>query len=141
MERNADVNMDMVQVLGSIGRDHERIEDYIAVLDLVLDEEEHDAGAFDDALCVLEDELKSHFRKEEAWMRRLAYPGYQPHVDQHRMLLGALEDFRRGYKINPTRGNALVVRAFVDDWLVDHMERADKVIEAFVRCRPGLAVG
>lgn len=141
MESNVGVALDPGQLLGSMERDHQRIEDYIAVLDLVLDEEDHDAMAFDDALCVLEDELRSHFRKEEAWMRRLAYPGYEPHVQQHGMLLGALDDFRRGYQTNPSRPNALVVRAFIDDWLVDHMEHADKVIEAFVRCRPGYALG
>ncbi|MEO5336773.1 MAG: hemerythrin family protein [Magnetospirillum sp. WYHS-4] len=141
MEHYESHEVDADLLMGSLERDHDRIEDYIAVLDLVLEEGEHDARGFDDALAVLADELQIHFRREEAWMRRAAYPGMGPHSEQHEMLLEALGDFRRGYQSNPSRPNALVVRSFIDDWLVDHMTHADRVIEAFVRCRTGLAVG
>lgn len=140
MERTTTPRFDTERLLESMQEDHGRIEDFIAVLDVVLDEEEHDARGFDDALGVLADELASHFRKEEAWMRRMIYPAVGPHAEQHELLLSALKDFQRGYRTNPTRPNAQVVRSFIDDWLVDHMEHADRVIEAFARCRGALAV-
>lgn len=141
METTTTRRLDTNRLLESLEEDHGRIEEFIAVLDVVLDEEEHDATAFDDALCVLADELAAHFRKEEAWMRRMAYPGLAAHGQQHELLMGALKDFRRGYRANPSRTNAQVVRSFIDDWLVDHMEHADRSIEAFARCRPALVVG
>lgn len=130
------------QLFASLERDHSRLEDYIGVLDVVLAEETHDAFGFKDALRTLIGEVEKHFRKEEAWMKRIAYPGAAGHTDQHIMLVAALKDFRRGYESNPTRPNAYVIRSFIDDWLVDHMENADKIIETYASARAaGLTVG
>ena len=119
--------------LASLEIDHSGLEDIVGLLDESLACDGYEAGLFDDALCRLADSVERHFRKEEAWMRKLDYPSVAVHHEQHVRLLAALEDFRRGFASNPVRPNAYIIRGFVDDWLVHHMREVDCVFESFVR--------
>ncbi len=135
MPQGAQSTKDRDRLMASLARDHERLGDCVCALDVVLGESEHDVRGFDEALGVLSDEVNKHFRKEEDWMRRIAYPSADVHKDQHTVLVGTLDDFRRSYRNNPSRSNAYVIRCFIDDWLVNHMEEADKAIEDFAEAR------
>lgn len=121
----------------SLERDHEGLDELVAVLDIALGDGDYDASLFDEAFNQLVEDVERHFRKEEAWMKRLAYPSLDSHSGQHEMLMEALVDFRRGFACNPARSNAFVIRSFVDDWLVHHMIEVDQSFERFAGRKPG----
>ena len=115
MDPNREPDFERVQLERSLDRDHERLDSYIDLLDDVLGDKIHDVECVDAAFIQLIDEVERHFHREEAWMRTIGYPGLDSHAEQHAMLLGSLEDFRRGFLANPTRPNAFVIRTFIEE--------------------------
>jgi hemerythrin-like metal-binding protein len=82
----------------------------------------------------LEDYVVNHFGMEELYMRRLTYPGYLGHKNEHVEFIGRFYDLRDELDdqgVNPATADTL--GRFLGDWLVDHIGKVDKALGEFMR--------
>ncbi len=82
----------------------------------------------------LEDYVVNHFGMEELYMRRLSYPGFPAHKNEHVEFIGRFYDLRDEFDAqgaNPATADRL--GRFIGDWLVDHIGRIDKALGEFMR--------
>jgi len=103
----------------------------------------HDAmtrGQARSALAPILDELisytKSHFLAEEAFMLARAYPGLAAHKAEHAALTSQVLEFRERF----SEGKApitLELMHFLRDWLINHIQRSDKLYGGLNATRPG----
>jgi hemerythrin len=94
------------------------------------------AGESSDALHKLFDELvlytETHFATEERLMQIAGYPNFHAHKFAHAGLLSEVKHY--GARLD--RGGGMVALQSIKDWLVDHIETADKAMGAYLN-RPG----
>lgn len=68
---------------------------------------------------------REHFAEEEQLMKKLAYPGYAEHQQEHEELLQSLIDYRRcldsGEQLAPFE-----LLTFLRDWILDHLLGPDQ---------------
>jgi hemerythrin len=68
---------------------------------------------------------RTHFLQEEVAMRQTGYPALEAHQTQHNKLMADVEkykaDLNEGHK-----PNTIAVLAFLQKWLVDHIQKSDK---------------
>lgn len=82
------------------------------------------------------DYTKTHFTREEAYMRRLAFPEYEMHKKQHDLFIDKAESFHGKLK----EGKmilSLEVTNFLKDWLVNHIKGSDQKYARFARDKKG----
>jgi hemerythrin len=89
-----------------------------------------------EALAYLGEYARFHFAHEEELMRGLGYPHLGEHQAEHRAYAGRLAKVQeRG----EGRGAAAALRASVEgllrSWLLEHVDRADRLLAAFVCIR------
>ena len=103
-----------------------------AVVDPLLSSAEHQPGAAQ--LQALIDFAKEHFAFEEGLMRSAAYPGADVHAKYHASLLTELTTYckkvQRGQHTNPV---GLI--SFLWNWLVLHIDSADRELVLWLRAR------
>ena len=86
-------------------------------------------------LAQLEDFSDAHFAAEQILMRYHSYPGYQAHELEHGKLLEELRRIRD--RIEEEEGLALLAEArAIRNWLMSHIENADRAFAEFVRGAP-----
>jgi hemerythrin-like metal-binding protein len=82
-----------------------------------------------DILDMLVDYTTTHFKDEEALMRRASYNSLDQHIQLHEKLVERIVDFQKQFHT----GQALMsmeVMDFLKDWLVNHIQGADKQYSA-----------
>jgi hemerythrin len=90
------------------------------------------ATAVKQTLKALLDYTKVHFSDEEALMRSVAYPDYEPHKALHDALMDKVWGLYM--RCNDAEQDlAVEVLVLLNDWLVDHILVKDKKITAYVR--------
>jgi len=103
-----------------------------AVVDPLFNSTEHRPGA--DELQALIDYAQEHFAMEEGLMREAGYLDLAMHANQHASLLTELRIYcsrvRHGQNTNPV---GLV--AFLWNWLVLHLDAADRQLVAWLQAR------
>ncbi len=119
----------------ALDRDHDALSDHLGSLENALGVSDFDPGEVETALVELLAHIKEHFEREESWMRRINYPGMRFHAKQHQCLIEAIEEFRQAFSSNPTRDKGEYVYSMVEDLLVEHTLKADRVIGGFVGYR------
>jgi len=82
------------------------------------------------------DYTKTHFTREEAYMRRLAFPEYEMHKKQHDLFIDKAESFHDKLKTGKMI-LSLEVTNFLKDWLVNHIKGSDQKYARFARERNG----
>ncbi len=85
-------------------------------------------------IVYLEDYVVNHFGLEEVYMRRLTYPGYPAHKNEHVRFVSDFYDLRDEFDNN---GSNLEIAdklgRFLGDWLVNHIGKVDKALGSFLR--------
>ena len=103
-----------------------------AVVDPLLNSKQHQPGA--DELQALIDYAQEHFAMEEGLMREAGYMDLAMHANQHASLLTELRTYcnrvRRGQNTNPAG-----MVAFLWNWLVLHLDAADRKLVVWLQAR------
>lgn len=109
-----------------------------AVVDPLFNSTEHRPGA--DELQALIDFAQEHFAMEEGLMREAGYLDAAVHANQHASLLTELRTYcsrvRHGQNTNPV---GLV--AFLWNWLVLHLDAADRQLVVWLQAREAARKG
>jgi len=75
---------------------------------------------------------REHFGREEAEMQRIRYPAYLTHKREHDKLIKQVVDLQNSF----SSGTALLtitVSKFLRDWLVDHIQKTDRLLAAALK--------
>ncbi|RZI42643.1 bacteriohemerythrin [Herbaspirillum sp. HC18] len=70
-----------------------------------------------------------HFRREEDLMRKLQFPGFQNHKDEHEKLLAQVLDLQHKFESGAATLSIQVLH-FLRDWLINHIGKSDKLLAA-----------
>jgi hemerythrin len=68
---------------------------------------------------------RTHFLQEEVAMRQSGYPGLPAHQAQHSHLMAEVEKHKKDLD-EGRKPNLVAVLNFLRDWLVQHIQKADK---------------
>jgi len=86
-------------------------------------------GKGEDVICEVVGQLavytRTHFLQEELAMRQTGYPGLAAHQQQHNKLLVDVEKYKTDL-LEGRKPNLVAVLNFVREWLVQHIQKADK---------------
>jgi hemerythrin-like metal-binding protein len=89
-----------------------------------------------EALAYLGEYARLHFAREEALMRGLGYPRLGEHQAEHRAYVGRLAAVQeRGAGRAPVAALRAAVEGLLRSWLVEHVDRADRLLAAFACLR------
>lgn len=87
-----------------------------------------------DAIQKLRSYTVAHFANEEAFMRKVHYPGLRAHLAEHRYLADKVKDYQarlyREVAIPPGE-----FKCFLKDWLISHVLRCDMGLKSFLEGR------
>lgn len=90
-----------------------------------------------EALDRLDLYTRTHFRVEEALMRLFDYPDIDAHKREHAAFIDKLTELRRRFVDEDV---SRAIAAFLTNWLVEHIKRADTAYVAYFRERSKLAL-
>lgn len=83
-----------------------------------------------------------HFKTEEAFMRRHAYPGLDAHMKEHVAFFLRLEELEQDLTlIGPSQGLADRALDITQDWLIDHIADEDVLYALHVKAGAPVAGG
>jgi hemerythrin-like metal-binding protein len=77
----------------------------------------------------LKEYTKSHFAAEEALMAKANYPALSTHREEHRKLIESVDQLQKDMKDGAV-GQSVGVATFLNDWLVNHIKKTDKLYSA-----------
>ena len=90
----------------------------------ILDREGKDAVG--PAISFMREYAEKHFRTEEAFMRKYAYPGLADHLRQHAAFFKRLDELENDLMIfGPSQDLADRALDITQDWLIDHIADED----------------
>jgi hemerythrin-like metal-binding protein len=75
---------------------------------------------------------RAHFLEEQSLMRLHAYPGYEPHQNEHDELIDELRRLT-GRIEEGESGDAARLAQELDEWLTVHMNTTDAALEEYLR--------
>lgn len=117
---------------GEIDREHWGL--FALINDL---SDKHAQGAADASIVSTIDALVAyvdvHFEHEERLMRSAGYPGLDAHIDLHRRLARAVDDYKSAFERDATRFDYDGFMAFLGEWLADHILHEDMAFAAYHR--------
>lgn len=73
-----------------------------------------------------------HFAGEEKLMRKIAYPGFEGHVQQHRLFEERVEQLEKAV-INREQQTISMLGSFLRDWFMEHILVEDTNYAAYMR--------
>lgn len=82
-----------------------------------------------DIVAKLADYTRSHFRGEEDLMAKALYPELAAHRAEHANFVHAVEKFQADLAAGAV-GQTIEVAEFLKDWLINHIQRTDKLYTA-----------
>lgn len=77
--------------------------------------------------------IRRHFGAEEAFLRKIAYPGYEAHRREHRIELAELVDLRRSLETEGAAGLDPEILGDVKRWYFNHVIAEDRVYAQYYR--------
>lgn len=117
----------------AIDRDHQRLADTVNGL--------HEAmlagqgmGQVQSALDDIVAHATAHFRREEKIMEDAAYPSLAEHRQQHAELVAEVAQLRQRFEAGESIFSLRVLQ-FLSDWLVRHINDADKPLSDYLARR------
>ena len=116
-----------------LDEDHRRL---IQTLNFI--EAHQDDDVRSEAISVVIEQIREfashHFRHEEEYMLRIDYPEYHAHKEQHKLFKGTIAalciDVMNHKKTAPKE-----IYHYLSDWVINHLLRTDKQIQAFTEAR------
>ena len=96
----------------------------------------HSADRAAAVLDVLQEYVDRHFRREEAWMEEIVFPGLADHRAGHQRIREQLADLRRRYEAGEP-GVAAELIAFLHNWLEFHILGEDMAYRDHAARRAG----
>ena len=90
-------------------------------------------------LHFLVDYTVKHFKTEEDFMRRSAFPGLAAHRSEHDLLLDDVASFRDRWTRDPASVRPVEAAQFLGDWLTRHIQSMDFQYVQFLKDK-GIAV-
>jgi hemerythrin len=75
--------------------------------------------------------VREHFADEEALMKKVAFPGYQAHVESHNRILKNLGEV--SHAIGKDAMDPKVIVEFLTDWGLKHIPHDDAQVTAYVK--------
>ncbi|MDT8376272.1 MAG: bacteriohemerythrin [Mariprofundaceae bacterium] len=98
-----------------------------------------DQALIDDTLAHFIDQTKVHFHGEEEFMKLHGYPDYQDHKELHDILLRQVDSVLetqqelKSHHIRQSWAEKLELADFLREWLLSHIEAADRKLGAFLQ--------
>ena len=89
--------------------------------------------ALEAVFSVLLDYVVHHFRREEALMERVGYPGVPAHKQVHMHLRRKVEEMFRAYQLGQDRQILDALLAFLRSWWRGHILEEDMAYRPYVR--------
>lgn len=85
-------------------------------------------------LAELQEYTINHFDREEALMKKHAYPELESHCREHQVMKDKVDHFSTALAANSMEVTKDVIR-FLQDWLVNHINKTDKAYSAFLTAK------
>lgn len=81
----------------------------------------------------LERYVIEHFRDEERYMQKIAYPAYPTQKAAHTGFINQLAKVRKDYEASPSKNIAILSNALqmISSWLIQHVSVEDRKIGQF----------
>ena len=93
-----------------------------------------DGGALLAALDALGERVRSHFQREEAFMRAIGYERLGEHVREHAVLMAELKEMLQGWREQDLQVFDESIYESMRRWLLEHILGADRAFaEAYFR--------
>ncbi|MGE5561118.1 MAG: bacteriohemerythrin [Chloroflexota bacterium] len=93
-------------------------------------------GEIGGLLVFLSDYVTDHFKAEEDYMARYAYPAAVAHKAQHAAFINDFKDLSREFASQGANSSmTLQVQSRVCDWLRKHIMGTDKLLGAFLKAK------
>ncbi len=73
---------------------------------------------------------REHFSLEELFMKKVNYPGYYEHKQEHEIFIDQLNDLVSGFDNSPAERDKLIT--LFAHWVVDHICNSDHLMTSFV---------
>ncbi len=74
-----------------------------------------------------------HFGTEEAYMKKFDYPGYEQHLEQHKVFISSLEGLKMMYEENGVTSALLILlQSKLCNWILNHISQVDKELGVFL---------
>ena len=89
----------------------------------------------EEALNELVDYTRTHFKREEDLMQENGYPGYEPHVAEHKKFIGEVEAIITQYQQGGDRKVLQTAVVFLRDWLINHIMGTDQAYSGFLHSK------
>lgn len=111
--------------------DHKRLFDMINSL-FVTDARNQNRTHLHNMLVELLDYTNFHFGREEEYMERCHYPGFDTHKAAHQTFITQVTDLKNDFD----NGNEIMLRIdlilLLKDWLLEHIQTTDQLYRPFV---------
>ena len=85
-----------------------------------------DARAMLSALTELGEEVRAHFRREEAFMLAFGYEGLADHRHEHALLMAEFTAMMREWRADSLHVFDAMMQGIIRDWLLAHILGADR---------------
>ncbi len=90
--------------------------------------------AVSEVLSFLESYVSTHFRAEEALMRKYKYPDLESHQAVHQRFVESLQPLKAKLdEEGPGLALVLQTNRLVVNWLTDHIQKMDKAVGAYIK--------
>lgn len=112
--------------LKTISDEHVRLSKLLDAFDKQVDEMER--ASFESVKDILSDilvEMSNHFIHEEEIMLEVGYPYYLEHKENHRRILGLIQNLASQYK-SGVSGVRSKIKSFIETSIFDHLEKYDR---------------
>ena len=80
-----------------------------------------------------------HFLSEQLVMRLHAYPGYEPHLEEHTRLMKKVREIRANLMKGENQPSLELIRE-LREWLINHIASEDAAFGAYLKTKEGVAV-
>ncbi|HUL33656.1 MAG TPA: hemerythrin family protein [Candidatus Eisenbacteria bacterium] len=79
-----------------------------------------------------------HFLSEQLVMRLHGYPGYEPHLEEHTLLMKKVREIRANLMRGENQPTLVLVQE-LKDWLIAHIATEDVAFGTFLKKKEGAA--
>jgi hemerythrin len=97
-----------------------------------LHEKEKDEKETEKIIGNLYEYIKGHFRKEEEYMLKHNYAGYDKQKQEHNRFIDSFSEFQREF-LKGHRLTAINLFNFVWDWFSQHIVKLDRLYSSFLK--------
>ncbi len=114
-----------------IDADHKSLFDEVYRLCALIDDQ-RPAAELADSIDFLYHYVGAHFAREEQLMREKNYPDYARHKAIHHHLKKVVYAIRKIFNEAPEKLDRQKLKAFLEDWLKNHILKVDTLLEPYI---------